>query len=86
MFKILCIFYENRFLISWIIAFEKVPLCSPFYERMHVSVVSVLTNSPKISDMTKRNGFQLHFSQINQIKGQKDCRANYNSFCDPLTC
>ena len=45
----------------------------------------MLTNSLKISDQTKRDVFQLNFSDINGKLGSKCCCPDFSSVWDPLT-
>ena len=49
------------------------------------SEVHVLTNSPEISDLTKRNVFQLNLFQSDKITGPKCCRADFSIVWDRLT-
>ena len=46
--------------------------------------VKVLKDSPKISEMTKRDVLQLNLSEINRNLKQKSCRAGFSSAWDPL--
>ena len=49
------------------------------------SGVNVLTNSLKISDMTKADFFQLNLSQIRGKIEKLWCGANFGSVSNPLT-
>ena len=49
------------------------------------SVINVVSNSLKISDLTKRKGFQLNLSQNHERIGWKCCGADFSSVWDPLT-
>ena len=48
------------------------------------SAVNVLTDSPRISYVTKRDVFQLIFSQTDEIIIKKCCCADFRSVWDPL--
>ena len=55
--------------------------------RKYVSLaVNVLTKSPKISNVIKRDIFQLNFGQSDETIFWKCCRADFSSVWDPLTC
>ena len=45
----------------------------------------MLKNSPKISDLTKRDVFQLNLPEINRKLAWKCCPAGFSSAWDPLT-
>ena len=53
------------FLALKIIMFELVAETSLNYDQNMPKVVNVLKNSPKISDLTKTDLFQLNLSEIN---------------------
>ena len=45
----------------------------------------MLTKKPKVSDLTKRDVFQLNLSQNNETIGTKCCRAEFSSVWYTLT-
>ena len=49
------------------------------------SEFNVLTNRPKISDLIKRDLFQLNLSQNDQTIGKRCCRADFTGVSDPFT-
>ena len=54
--------------------------------KYFLSGVNVLTSSLKISDITKKDFFQVQFSQSNEQSWQNYYRADSSSVWDPLTC
>ena len=70
-----------------VIAFESVPLKTPFTEREFLSSgVNMLTNNVKIEDTTKTEFFELIFFQSDQKIWEKYCHSVLNSVSGSLTC
>ena len=76
--KVFC-FLDNCVWIGW----------GTFYllRRKYLSsAVNVLTNSSKISDITKRDVFQIYFPHTDKMIWLKCCRADLSSLWDRLAC
>ena len=68
------------------IAFELISVSSPYYTKNNFhSKANVLANSRKISDVTKKDFFQLIISQSDGQRWSNYCRADFSSVWDPLT-
>ena len=57
---------EEKFFASQIIAFELAAVTFSSYQDSSYSAVNVLTNSPKISDITKRDISKFNFPKSDE--------------------
>ena len=92
MFKIWCTFqkWRKKFSKSFFFLDNFISIgCGKFsvvWRKYLSSAISLITNSPKISDITKRDIFQLHFPHSNEKIWSKCCRVDFSSLSNTLAC